>query len=402
MKIEIRDPHFLKILDYLKSRIKTQDDYLKLFGIPTYLINENVMKKQKAHFFEYFFCMLNSMLKSLSRYNTKSMFLCKFFRICEYLDLANKEFMEENGFHFSLKLILEKYIAEIEFKKKLIINIPLQKKIKINPKMSFVVSKSSKSLLQGEDDFETLSPSDIDKSIKFSLVSSSKKNAKVTVSDERKQLAGLFYSLLNNSKKGTTFSLRLSLEQIQVSHAVKKEPMPLLKPQRASSLLPSLRSSFFKEHSPAPRNRRSKSFSRKVQFSKKFIFNKNSRKNSDSVEENHDESEVENESDASRRSFFKLYGSKNRIIQLKDKFKEKITNQETHHDHERPQIEQLKIEFVDNKKRISTIVGQNYAVKFLSEYIYQHFVVEKSFNYLPGIITLLLIIQIVSRALNHV
>lgn len=110
------------------------------------------MKKQKAHFFEYFFCQLNAMLKSLSMYNTKGMFLCKFYRICEYLDLANTEFMEENGFHFSLKLILEKYIAEIEFKKKLIINIPLQKKIKINPKMSFVVSKSSKSLLQDNDD----------------------------------------------------------------------------------------------------------------------------------------------------------------------------------------------------------------------------------------------------------
>jgi len=92
------------------------------------------------------------MLKSLSRYNTKGMFLCKFYRICEYLDLANTEFMEENGFHFSLKLILEKYIAEIEFKKKLIINIPLQKRILINPKMSYVVSKSSKSLLQDNDE----------------------------------------------------------------------------------------------------------------------------------------------------------------------------------------------------------------------------------------------------------
>ena len=146
--------------------------------------------------------------------------------------------------------------------------------------------------------------------------------------------------------------------------------LPEIKTKRASSLLPSLRSSFFKESSPAPRNRRSKSFSRKVQFSKKFLANKNTRKNSDSAEDHFEDIEYEGELDASRRSFFKLYGSKNKIIQLKDKFKEKITSQETHQDFEHLPIDQLKIEFVDNRKKISSIFGQNYAVKFLSEYIY--------------------------------
>lgn len=125
MKIEIIDPHFLKIVDYLKTRIKTTDDCLQLFKIPNYLINGNLIKKQKAHFFEYFFCHLNSMLKSLSKNSTRRMFLCRFYIICEYLDLANKEFMEENGLRFSLKLVLEKFTSQFETQKKLVIEVPL-------------------------------------------------------------------------------------------------------------------------------------------------------------------------------------------------------------------------------------------------------------------------------------
>lgn len=63
------------------------------------------------------------------------------------------------------------------------------------------------------------SPSDAkdpENAIKFSLIDSSKKNQKLSLTDERKQLAGLFFSLINGAKKNTSFSLRLSLEQLRV------------------------------------------------------------------------------------------------------------------------------------------------------------------------------------------
>lgn len=77
-----------------------------------------------------------------------------------------------------------------------------------------------------------------------------------------------------------------------------------------------------------------RSFSRKFAFPKKAAFSKFTRRNSDSIDESQEESRHDGErsdSQVSKRNFFVIHTAKNKVIQLKDKFKEKITKEEAVH-----------------------------------------------------------------------
>lgn len=73
---------------------------------------------------EFYFCILISLLKSISTFDLKSLFIGKFIKFCEFLEDANREFLNRNGYAFKLVLKLEKRGNKLI--KRNIIHIPLQ------------------------------------------------------------------------------------------------------------------------------------------------------------------------------------------------------------------------------------------------------------------------------------
>jgi hypothetical protein len=107
-KLEMRDPLLTKTVDHLKAIIADHESYLEYFGVPVYIVNSIKVTDFQTHFLEYYFCMLNTMLKSLSNYDIKHSFAGCFKRICDYLQKANTTFLNVNGFIFRLELLVEK------------------------------------------------------------------------------------------------------------------------------------------------------------------------------------------------------------------------------------------------------------------------------------------------------
>lgn len=60
IKLDLKDPHMVKLIDHLKDLILDDETYLDTFKIPVYLTNKVRVSKQEAHFIEYFFCVLTT------------------------------------------------------------------------------------------------------------------------------------------------------------------------------------------------------------------------------------------------------------------------------------------------------------------------------------------------------
>lgn len=104
------------MVDHLKDIVNDSERYHTIFSIPSYIVNSNKMINQESHFMEYYFCVLNTHLKSLNALENKGNFISKFKEICNYLQKANDFFMAQNGYFFRLELILEN-ISKTRIKK---------------------------------------------------------------------------------------------------------------------------------------------------------------------------------------------------------------------------------------------------------------------------------------------
>ena len=124
LKLEIRDPALIKIIDHLKDVIDNHPKYYELFKFPEYLLKYSKSASQTGHFIEYYFCWLNVHLKTLSQDEPLAHFLKKWEFICKnLLRAANEHIMKPNGYQFKLKLELE---AKIKRGKKYpVIHVPL-------------------------------------------------------------------------------------------------------------------------------------------------------------------------------------------------------------------------------------------------------------------------------------
>jgi hypothetical protein len=98
------------------------------------MIDYNILHKLKASFLDYYIVVLISILKSLSCHNTKSAFLARFYDLCDYLHKGNKEFMNNNGFHFGLEIDIRRRPMNSQTAKEKIIQVPLQKTIRPSEK----------------------------------------------------------------------------------------------------------------------------------------------------------------------------------------------------------------------------------------------------------------------------
>lgn len=144
------------MIDHLKDIVADSERYIEIFEIPLYLVNSNKVINQQSHFMEYFFCVLNAHLKSLSSIDPKHSFINEFMSICDYLEKANNNFLKVNGYSFKLTLTAKKKNNK---RKKREIEIPLYE------------------------------------------------------SNLRKKLANFFYMLLNRASENTTFRLKLKIQK---------------------------------------------------------------------------------------------------------------------------------------------------------------------------------------------
>lgn len=124
LKLEIRDPALIKIIDHLKDVIDNHPKYYELFKFPEYLLKYSKSSSQTGHFIEYYFCWLNVKLKTLSQDEPLAHFLKKWEFICKnLLRAANENIMKPNGYQFKLRLEIAAKVKK--GKKYPIINVPL-------------------------------------------------------------------------------------------------------------------------------------------------------------------------------------------------------------------------------------------------------------------------------------
>lgn len=124
MKLEIRDPALIKIIDHLKDEINNDPSYYTKFGIPEYLKATSKTSSHSGHFIEFYFGWLNVHFKTLSQDIPLTSFLKKWEFICKHLlREGNEIIMKPNGYQLKLKLELT---AKVKRGKKYpVINVPL-------------------------------------------------------------------------------------------------------------------------------------------------------------------------------------------------------------------------------------------------------------------------------------
>ncbi len=107
-----------------------------------------------------------------------------------------------------------------------------------------------------------------------------------------------------------------------------------------------------------------------------------------------------NNGKAIKESLIKMSGLDNSIVKLKDEYKHKINKEQNKLEIEPIAIEKLKLDFIDMRAR-RLILNGNFIKGFLSQYIYQHFVIDQKMGYLVSTIFFLLVLQSVrSKFLN--
>ena len=258
------------MVDHLKDIVADHEKYIGLFEIPVHVVNSIRIVNQQSHFMEYFFCILNAHLKSLSSMDPKHSFVVKFNEICDYLEKANQNFLRSNGYAFRLELTVKK--NSNRRKKKDHINIPLIE------------------------------------------------------SELRKKLAVFFYRLANNMSESTMYTIRLWIDKSKTLGRTGPEEM---------------------------------------------------RSESDEIFEN-----------------LKFDSMTNEIIKIKDDFKKKLLNKKKKGENLTIDFDYFESVYLDNKKM--TVVIDNILVRYLSCYIYKQHMIKKRMGYLPGVIFILLICQMVS------
>jgi hypothetical protein len=124
LKLEIRDPSLIKIIDHLKDVIDNHPKYYEIYKFPEYLLKYSKSSHQAGHFIEYYFCWLNVNLKTLSQHEPLANFMKKWDYLCRHLlGQANEQIMKPNGYHFKLKLQLNPTLRRT--KRYPTINVPL-------------------------------------------------------------------------------------------------------------------------------------------------------------------------------------------------------------------------------------------------------------------------------------
>lgn len=126
LKLEIRDPSLIKIIDHLKDVIDNHPKYYELFKFPEYLLKYSKTSSHTGHFIEYYFCWLNVNLKTMSQHEPLNNFMKKWDYLCTHLlGQANEGIMKLNGYQFKLKLQLNSTFKKS--KKYPVLNVPLDR-----------------------------------------------------------------------------------------------------------------------------------------------------------------------------------------------------------------------------------------------------------------------------------
>ena len=263
----------IKMIDHLKAIVADSKKYLQIFQIPIYIVNSMKIINQKGHFMEYYFCVLNAHLKSLSMRDPRKNFCTKFGEICDYLEKGNRSFLQVNRYSFQLELILDKLTNRRRQRYR--IKVPLKK------------------------------------------------------NELRSNLSEFFYKILNQPSEGTSFTLRLKINELK----------NLQKNQYANAM--ALKSRDFLRDSTG--------------FSKT---------------------------------------TKN-IIDLKNDFKKMIITERQENEEDTTDFEYLESVYLSNRK--ISFYSSNIFTRYVYKLIYKHHFIKKSMGYVPGLIFVCLILEMVRK-----
>ena len=290
------------------------------------MVNSIKIVNQESHFMEYFYCVLNSSLKSLSPLDTKGNFVYKLKGICEFLHKANTIFLGVNGYAFSLHVAIERESQKRKIKDE--IEIPL-------------------------DDCKL-----------------------------RTDVCSFFFKFLNQRREDVTYTFKLQitkskLTEIINSHNVKTAVM----------------------------SRLSKSFVRKMTHRKK---RKTSESMSDldvgsfSAEKRSYVPKDRTNTDMTLSVFMEgadeVHSATRKILNMKNLFRNKISKKTKEIERNSIDFEYMTTPYI-GKKSMNYLID-NPVVRLLSFYVYRQHRITKRMNWLPGLIFILMIIQMVTFPLT--
>jgi len=110
-KLEARDPYYIKIMNHLKEIIPDDPQYILSIGVPGFLRKFVDIVGIPCHFIEYYFCILSSILKTISSRSRRNIFYQKMVTILDFIEKCNQDIFWAFGFDFKLAIVLEKVMG---------------------------------------------------------------------------------------------------------------------------------------------------------------------------------------------------------------------------------------------------------------------------------------------------
>ena len=104
----------MKLIDRLKQEIQTSKHIIKEFKIPKFLVKYVQILGTKCHFIEYYFCVLNALLSTISKHQSITQFTKRVLRAYDFIDLLNKRVINRIGFDLKLAIKITTLMGDIK------------------------------------------------------------------------------------------------------------------------------------------------------------------------------------------------------------------------------------------------------------------------------------------------
>ena len=119
LKLNLKNPNIIKLIDYLKDYVVDDKEYFEEFGIPEYLRSAVIdVESFGTHFLEFYFCVLAFRFKGCTSNQPQEVFVRRFAKLNNMVYNGNVKLFNKVGFEMQIKLYLVRKFCKSNSDKK--------------------------------------------------------------------------------------------------------------------------------------------------------------------------------------------------------------------------------------------------------------------------------------------